>query len=358
MRVINAMFGRKKGAIEQSFINYNKALADLGVEVVALTYQETPLLKLLPENITVKAIANFGQWDPAVSWKLKKIIRDIDPDIIISHGNRAIGMIGKVGLDTPLISVLHNFNAKQINECENIIVTSEEVKKLIEKKNAADNVHKKLYLIPEMIYLNADKKPQVRKMHNPPIIGGLGRFVAKKGFNIFLRSLAILRQRGVDFRAVLGGAGADFDKLKRLAVNLKIDDIVSFPGWVEDKEDFFELIDIFCISSLHEPKSTKIFEGLLHSIPLVTTDNESAIGILRPHVDALIVEAGDPGQMADAIEKLIKNPQFAEKLGREGFNTVISTYDSKLVGKQILEVLNEQLESVKDTEKTKSLAEV
>jgi glycosyltransferase involved in cell wall biosynthesis len=332
LRIVNAMFGRKKGAIEQAFIDYSKCLADLGCEVTVLAYQDTPLIKTLPEAIAVKTITNFGQWDPLAAWKLKKVIKDINPDIIIAHGSRATILLSKSVTDIPIVTVCHNYNIKQISACDNIITVTDELRRTFIKKGCKDS---SITTIPNMVYIPPSMPEQKFTWQDPVVIGTMGRFVAKKGFNIFLRALKTLKDKNIPFKAILGGTGTDLEKLKSLATSLGIEDSVSFPGWIENKEEFFSSIDIFCSSSLYEPFGTVILEAFIYCVPVITTDTEGAIEVVRPHIDALMVEAGEADALADAMEKLITNPQFAEKIAREGYSVVHSTFDSKLVGKRL-----------------------
>jgi glycosyltransferase involved in cell wall biosynthesis len=337
VRIINAMFGRKKGAIEQAFIDYCKVLAELNQNVVALAYQETPVIKMVPSNVVCKTITNFGQFDPLVAWKLKKIVKEVNPDVIITHGTRASFMFNKVNLGIPVVSVLHSYNAKQVSECSNIIVPNDELAKYLAKKGIEEN---RIYIVPE----NMQIIPAINSnftWHEPPVIGCFGRFVAKKGFNVFFKALSILRSKGMNFRAILGGAGTEFEKLKKLSSSLGIDDIVSFPGWIDNKEQFFNSIDIFCMPYLHENKNTAFLEPFMHGLPVVTTDTEAALGMVRPGIDALMVEAGDPVALAQQLEMLLSNKQMAHSLSKEALKVAAAHKTDNVTGKALLNVLGD-----------------
>ena len=330
------MFGRKKGGIEQAFVDYSKSLSDLGCEVIALAYQDAPIIEFLPKEVEVKSITNFGQWDPVATWKLKKLIKEIKPDVIITHGNRATTLLNRSVAGIPVISVCHNYNAKQIIDRNTLITVTEDLKKTMIKKGIPEE---DIYTVPNMVYVPSSIAAKQFEPKEIPVIGTMGRFVAKKGFNVFLKSLSILKNRGIQFKAVIGGEGPDLEKLQTMTSNFGLSDVVNFPGWIEDKTAFFDSLDIFCLPSLHEPFGIVLLESFIHSVPTVTTDTEGPIEIVKPHIDALVVEAGEANNMADAFEKLIRNPKFAERIAKEGFKTVCSTYDSKMVGRKLYSVL-------------------
>ena len=147
-----------------------------------------------------------------------------------------------------------------------------------------------------------------------PVIGALGRFVAKKGFAPFLRALALLRGRGYRFRAVLGGAGEEEAALRALARELDLEAVVEFPGWVHDREAFFRRLDVFCVPSLHEPFGIVVVEGFAHARAMVVTDSEGPREIAAYGETALVVPCDDPERLADALAMLLENPELRVKL--------------------------------------------
>ncbi|AIL65211.1 GT1 family glycosyltransferase [Rickettsiales bacterium Ac37b] len=336
MLVVNTIFGRRKGDIEQTFIDYTKCLIDLGCNTALLAYKDAPILNVIPKDIPVHTIPNFGQWDPLVGWKLKNAIQEIKPDVIIAHGNRTNSLLNKTITDIPIIGVCHNINLRQAAEHNPLITVSDELRRTLIKKGHNPNY---IYTIPHMVYIPTHLTEKNNTWHNPPVIGALGRFVAKKGFTVFLNALNILRNRNIPFKAILGGDGIEMLKLKQLAHELNLENLIEFPGWIEDKNSFFSAIDIFCLPSLHEPVGMVILEAFMHSITVVTSDTDGPMEIVRPHIDALMVEAGDANKLANALEKLIQNPNFATKLAKEGFNNVTTNYESKAIGKKLYNVI-------------------
>jgi glycosyltransferase involved in cell wall biosynthesis len=339
------MFGRKKGGIEQSFVDYSKCLSDLGCEVIALSYENTPIIHTLPANIQVKTITNFGQWDPLAAWKLKKMIRDLNPDIIIAHANRATNLLHKAGIDVPIVGVCHKYSNNKMLECDYLITVTKDLKtQMVKKGRQASNIH----VVPNMVYVPSSSTPQEKIWNDPPVIGAMGRFVSLKGFHVLISALSILRERNINFRAIIAGSGVEQQNLNNLSKTLGVEELISFPGWLDNKDEFFKTIDLFCVPSLHETFGTVILESFMHSVPVIATDTEGLTEIIQDNVDGMIVEAGEPDALADAIEKLLKNKKVADKMAAEGYKSLITNYDSKLVGKNIMEILQSIIVNFKD----------
>ena len=156
----------------------------------------------------------------------------------------------------------------------------------------------------------------------------MGRFVKKKGFDVFINAIANLNESGIRLKAVIGGSGEEEGNLKKLVKELNISDIVEFTGWIKNKEQFFDNIDFFVLPSLHEPFGIILLEAFAHGKAVVTSDAEGPGEIASNNVDAVIVRKGDAALMANGIKSLIENRDLAQKIAKNGFEKA-QEYDIK-----------------------------
>lgn len=189
------------------------------------------------------------------------------------------------------------------------------------------------YHIPYMV--DVPPAPPRHDPGMPPVIGTMGRFVAKKGFDVFILALGRLRSQGTQFRAVLAGEGPERAALQRLAAECGVHDVLSFPGWVTDKPAFFAGIDLFCLPSHHEPFGIVLLEAMAHAMPIVATDSEGPAEILSDGADGLIVPRGDAERMAQALGRLIADPAMGDRLAANAYRQVLRTYDVPRVGERL-----------------------
>lgn len=341
MRIVNAMFGCRKGGIEQAFIDYSLALMREGNEVLSLAHPAAAILPQLASHaIHPVTIKNIGQWDVWAVRKLKRILHDFKPDIIITHGNRATVLLKKAAAGKiPLVGVCHNYHLKHLVGCSGLFTIT---KHLQETVIVGGQPAETVYVIPNMIAL-PEEKPIRPKWRNTPVIGAMGRFVAKKGFNVFIEALAILKQENVAFKAILGGGGEEEAALRQLAEQCGVGAELNFSGWIEDKKAFYQQCDIFCLPSLHEPFGIVLLEALLQALPVVTTASEGPREIVEHEKDALMVPVNDAVALAAALRQLLTNPVFAEGIGQQGNTTVTANYDSAVIGKQLQQAINRLL---------------
>ena len=92
MHIVNAMFAKGGGGIEQAFIDYCEGLKNRGHKVTALiqpgAWAEGKLHAL---GIEIVAIRNFNEWDIFAAWRIKRALLSLAPDVVIGVGGYASG---------------------------------------------------------------------------------------------------------------------------------------------------------------------------------------------------------------------------------------------------------------------------
>jgi glycosyltransferase involved in cell wall biosynthesis len=332
MYIVNILFSRGGGGIEQAFVDYCEGLQHRGTRVTAIVFPGSIVgARLKALDIPIVAMRNLGEWDPIASYRLRKHLQALKPDIVIAHANRAYGIGERAARGIlPVVAVAQNYHTRRFTHADAVFATTHDlIAHLVTQGVPEDRV----YHVPNMVTCRA--LPQRGERHDPPIIGAMGRFVAKKGFAVFIDALSILKARNYAFKAILGGKGEESDKLKHKSHHLGLDGILSFPGWIENKSDFYTHIDIFCLPSLHEPFGIVLLEAFAYGAPVVATDSEGPCDITTPHYDALIVKMGSASEMADAIGTLLDNPHLASELAANAFAKIKMRYSPEVVCEKI-----------------------
>lgn len=338
MHIVNLMFSRGSGGIEQAFLDYCQGLSARGHRITAIAQ---PGAAVLPElaalGVGVITLRNHNMWDPFARFRLRRIMRRLAPDVVIGHGIRAftLGRAATNGI-CPMVGVTHNYSTRRLQSADAVFAITRALReRVISQWVEASHV----YAVPNMVRVNPLPLRPARR--TPPIIGTMGRFVHKKGFHVFIDALAILRERGVPFSAVIGGQGDEEAALRARAVEKKLDDVLRFIGWVGDKERFFAEIDLFCLPSLHEPFGIVLLEAFAHGVPVVSTNSEGPSDIIAPDKDALLVEKDNAAALADALEKLLTKEEQASALAQAAYQKVVEKYDMQAVCAQIETALTE-----------------
>ncbi len=353
------MFGRGLGGLEQSFLDFCEALLSRGKQITTLVHPQAQTrqeLEIIAQEydrndnvsnaaLTIIPISNFGQWDFIAKSKIRKTLIKTKPDIIIVFGNRAISLTKKPALDiAPICAVTPNYSVSRLIGLEGIFYTTGDLRDHIASfgQETASFFH-----IPNMIKVPNGHSYENKPYRTPPIIGTMGRFVKKKGFAEFIQSLAELDKMNIDFHAVIGGSGVEEQDLKNRVQELKLNNKITFAGWIENKKDFFESIDIFCLPSNIEPFGIILLEAFMFCKPVVTTDSEGPSQIALHASDALIVPKGDSIAIATALKSVIQDKTLSAKISKNAYDKILKQYDTKVVSEMIVKALEQVIKQYK-----------
>ncbi len=153
-----------------------------------------------------------------------------------------------------------------------------------------------------------------------PMVGLFGRIAPWKGQHVFLKALAELP--GVH-GLIVGDAlfsGEDRrygQELRGLAAHLQIADRIHFSGFCPNILPLLLLVDVVAhCSTSPEPFGRVIVEAMLAGRPVIATRAGGVPEIVTDNRTGLLVEPGDSHALAEAIQRLLKNREFAAKLGR------------------------------------------
>lgn len=344
MRIVNAVFSKQRGGLEQASVDYAAAFSSLGHDVVMLLGHRAAFADDAREAAgKVQFQQNrFGKFDVLAYWQLRRWLQKTKPDMIVAHGNRAATLLrfAAKGI-APLVAVNHSRVIKAAIHADAVIAVNEQLKSALltrgyARPDMAFVVPNMVTLTPEQRALRLSNAPQT-----PPVIGTLARFVPEKGLDVFLDALEILHRRGVAVRARIGGDGPERDNLKEQADGLGIADRVDFLGWVNDRAAFYAALDMYCLPSRAETFGIVVLEALQHKLPVVATNCNGVRQLADGRHVGLFVPVEDANALADAIERLLQDWTLAQRLAASGYALVEEKYDIQIVAGQLQNIIEQ-----------------
>ena len=159
------------------------------------------------------------------------------------------------------------------------------------------------------------------------VIGSVGRFEAVKNYALLLTTFALLYDTHSEARLVLVGYGSQENFLKKRAFDLGIADRVVFviqqPGYA-----YYHLFDCFVLSSYGEGISMALLEAMSLGCPAVVTSPDVVHDVITHEQNGLLVPLADAQLLAGAIDRYIKDKNFASHCGQQGLKTVQEFFTS------------------------------
>ena len=152
------------------------------------------------------------------------------------------------------------------------------------------------------------KKKQLGIPENMPVIGTVGRLTEQKGYDIFLKAATIVLQKIPHVYFLLIGGGDLYNKLKKQAVDLGIENRVLFTGPRDDVEELFQIMDVFVNSSLWEGLPTVMLESMAAQVPVIATNVSGNIELIQHKKTGLLIPPADFEQLGQTIITILTTP--------------------------------------------------
>ena len=146
-------------------------------------------------------------------------------------------------------------------------------------------------------------------------IVSLGRLIRMKAVDKSIAAMRILKDAGIDARWYVFGEGSARPYFESLIDENDLRDCFFLPGAVENPFPYLRKADIYCQCSDYEGRSVAISEAMLMSCAVITSNHSGSAGQVHDGQDGLLIEP-TPENIADAIMKLISDPELAKRLGK------------------------------------------
>jgi glycosyltransferase involved in cell wall biosynthesis len=367
----NYAFIKKDNQIwaESSQFLVNQNLLDAGVGLrfasVIETSDENGSLSVLDcENLVIeelsqhKASANYVMrflFYINVFFNVLKVLRKSDFNYIYCPGHvgliaclmsivlnkpYAIYLRGEWKDSTPYI--FHSALKLILQRAKFVVCTGVNMVKTIEKLNT--NVESVVPMSP-MLSL---KGPKAFKIDRNPMavrILFVGQLIKSKGIFELLeafRKLCSLTPKEISL--IIVGKGQEELALRALIESyglggiIKIDSIVSnYDGLA----DVYRNSDIFCLPSYSEGFPRVLYEAMLFSLPIVTTNVGQIPDLIENGINGVLIEPRSVEPIVSSILMLLEDSQKRSQLGLEGRKTLdplLLSWSGKTHGQQILDL--------------------
>lgn len=177
---------------------------------------------------------------------------------------------------------------------------------------------------------------QRRQSSGRPRILSVGRLIEKKGFGLLVEACRLLADRGLDFECIIAGDGPLEATLREQAARLQLGDRVTITGkplLQEELPDFLAAGDIYaqpCVWAKDndvDGTPRTLMEAMACGLPSVSTRLAGIPDIIEHDVSGLLVEPETVVELADSLERLLRDDELAARLARGGRQHILDHFD-------------------------------
>jgi glycosyltransferase involved in cell wall biosynthesis len=165
-----------------------------------------------------------------------------------------------------------------------------------------------------------------------PIVGVVGNIREWKGQETLVRATALLKNKYPQLRCLLVGDCGKADhaygeRIDRVARELGVTDNIVLTGFQRNAIDYMQLMDVVTHTSIEpEPFGIVTLEAMSLSKPLISTTIGGPAEVVVNGESGLLVDPGKPQDLADAIDRFLNDPEYAARIGKQGYERMATHF--------------------------------
>lgn len=155
----------------------------------------------------------------------------------------------------------------------------------------------------------------------------VGRFDPRKGIETLVRAVHQIQSADCDrnLRLVIGGGsrpgrsdGQERDRIEGIVNSLGMESFTEFPGRISDDDlpIYYAAADVVVVPSHYEPFGLVAIEAMASGTPVVASDVGGLQFTVIPEQTGLRVPPKDVAGFAQAIQRILDNPDWQHQLGQ------------------------------------------
>jgi glycosyltransferase involved in cell wall biosynthesis len=359
--IVAPYFYPKIGGMENYVYNISKGLKEkYGWEVVVVTSNHEEK-KYKEENIDGMKIYRLAPWfkisntpiNPLWYFQIKKIIKKEKPDIINGHSPVPFisDITSLVAGKIPFITTYHSGSMiKEKSALNPLIFLYESL--LLEslfrmstkiiccspdyiKRNLKKHKTKVKY-IPPGVDTKIFRPHKSKPTNDVLFVGRIEKNSDWKGIKYLLDAISLIKFHKPDISLRLIGSGDRVIYFKKYSKAIGVNKNVTFVGsrTGTDLVGEYQYSKLLVLPSITESESFGIVlvEAMACKKPVIGSKIGGIPYVINHEVNGLLVPPKDSNALADAIVKILKNPELANKMGENGYKKVVSgfTWDKQV----------------------------
>lgn len=326
MKILHIIASTGVGGAEKHLLDLCRQQQAIGLEIaVALPAAGELGPALNKQGIVCHPFRAGGRWHPLALWSLRRLIRQVDPDLVHAHMLKSAAMVGRANRSVSCVATAHNIvkHLGPFRFCSHVICVSDMVRDSLRSLGYPESRTSVVYNAVDTHAFGTDERDRLRQQfgwRDDLVVLCVARLVPAKGQQYAIEAIAQLAARLPKLHLVLAGEGPDRDKLAQSAFRLGISGRVSFLGTRHDVPDLLAACDMYLQPSIKEGFCIAFLEAMATGLPCIGTKTGAIPTMLDSGTNGLLIPPGDAQAIADAVSSLsidaTRRTRFA-RLARE-----------------------------------------
>lgn len=354
VKICHVVYRFSTGGLENGLVNLINCLPSENFEHVIVTLQghSPEFFGRLNKSVAIFDLNKQPGKDVAVFWRAWKLFRKLNPDILHTRNLAALEM-QVIGFFAGIPYRIHGEHGWDINDPNGTVIRYQKLRKFVGHfihRFIALSKEQEQYLLDKVRISEAkvqricngvdtekfsDQLFATNKLHRTEsgasngkiVIGCVGRLAPIKGHSVLLKAFKKVSD-ACDQQVCLkiAGDGEERESLEVCARDLNITDRITFMGNQANIPEVMAGFDFFVLPSLAEGISNTILEAMAAGLPVIATDVGGNADLVTDNETGLIVPSNSPDDLANAMIRLIKEPETCKDFSVKGRSKACSEF--------------------------------
>ncbi len=298
------------------------------------------------------------QWLRA-SWVVRRILQEYKPDLVIGWQSKAVAYAGYPArlAGVPFYCFHRGDPGSTIIDrvgyvlpCDGYLANSSFTagKLSVYTKRPVAIIHSSVDFLrfdSARVTKSGDLKARFGFDPGLPLVGIVGRLQRWKGIHVFAKAITKVRKSHPRCQSVIvgGSHGLEPDYVEYLEKYFSSDAMSGHPRMVGNQKnvhEWMQAMDVVVHASDQEPFGIVVIEAMSLGKPVVASIPGGPAEVIEHGVSGLLVRHGDDEALADAIDRFLKDSDFAAKCGQRARESALK-YDGANYAGRIIKAVDD-----------------
>ncbi len=333
-------------------ISLASKLKERGHNCILVSAKNSALTKHAPGDVELISLKFGFNFNPLTLFRLIRIIRENDIDLIVTNIKREVifgGIAGRI-CKIPVVRLIGNekdFDSGRLYEQKLVdidIFPCEYTRKLAVEKFPWLSFEK-TKVIHTGKTISTFPKEAISAIRNSwgalcqdIVIGASDRLSKEKGIHILIEAFSRLCPLYKNIRLVITGTGKYENDLKDLVRIKGIGERVHFAGFTKEVMLSASGYDIAVLASFFESFPNTVVEYMASDTAVICTDVGGVSEIVKDGHNGFLIAHSDAGALTEKLKILIEDPRLRKIFASRALETVENGFTEDVMAEKTLEI--------------------
>jgi glycosyltransferase involved in cell wall biosynthesis len=338
-----------RGGQNQVLLTVN-GLRAIGQRAALVAHPDGELRRRAAEGLELIPLAPRVEMDLHAGWKLARVIKRLQPDVIHAHDPHGVAMAalalslgagsrGTSGAPAPALVASrrvdfhlkgNSFSQWKYRQVDCFVAASRAIHEMLLHDGVPPDqvvtVHEGIDVDHVVAAPRVDVHAEYFLPHGAPVVGNVAALVPHKGQRHLIEAARLVVREIPDARFVILGEGELRQHLEKQVHDYHLEKHVLVPGFRTDVLGCMKSFDLFAMSSVTEGLGTSLLDAMACSLPIVATTAGGIPEIVDEGVTGVLVPPRDHQAMASQIARLLADEPLRRQMAAAGFERVRSRF--------------------------------